>query len=244
MKVFGLLGTTGLLLFLGVTTSAGAQQEKQEKQEKQAKAPKQEGQAKSENRPEQPKGQQQDHQQDKSGKQQLQEQSKEQQDRQRQEHQQQDRSTRQEQQQQAKQQQEQQHQQQANRSSQEAHHGRASEQQVAWQQDRAHSWQSEHQTWQQRGGYSGYRVPEERFRRSFGQDHGFRIYSLPVVVVGSDRRFQYGGYWFSLVDPWPEYWSDNWYDDDDLYLDYSDDGYYMYNRRHPGDRIAISLYMN
>jgi hypothetical protein len=242
MNVVGVLGITGLFLFLGIA-AAGARQEQRERQEKQEKAPKQEGQEKPEKRPEQAKGRQ-EQEQDKSVRQeQQQQQAKGQQDRQRRERQQQDKSVQQEQQQQAKRQQ-QQHQQQANRSPQEAHHGRPSEQRVVWQQDRAHSWQSEHRTWQQRGGYSGYRIPEDRFRRSFGRDHGFRIYSLPVVVVGTNRRFQYGGYWFSLVDPWPEYWSDKWYDNDDLYLDYSDDGYYMYNRRHPGDRIAISLYVN
>jgi len=118
------------------------------------------------------------------------------------------------------------------------------QQQVAWQGDRAHSWQSEHRTWQQRGGYNGYRVPEDRFRGYYGQDHGFRIYSLPVRYVGGHRRFQYGGYWFGLIDPWPEYWSNNWYDDDDVYVDYYGDGYYLYNRRYPNDRIAISFYLN
>jgi hypothetical protein len=117
-------------------------------------------------------------------------------------------------------------------------------QQVAWQGDRAHSWKSEHRSWQQRGGYEGYRVPDDRFRSYYGQDHGFRIYRLPVMVVGGHRRFQYGGYWFGLVDPWPEYWSDDWYDRDDVYVDYYGDGYYLYNRRYPGDRIAISFYLN
>jgi hypothetical protein len=141
-------------------------------------------------------------------------------------------------------QQRQQRPQQSYRSAQERSLDQARRQQVAWQGERAHSWQSEHRTWQQRGGYNGYRVPEERFRGYYGQDHGFRIYSLPVVYVGGQRRFQYGGYWFGLVDPWPEYWSNDWYDSDDMYVDYSGDGYYLYNRSHPGDRIAISFYVN
>jgi len=119
-----------------------------------------------------------------------------------------------------------------------------SQQQVAWRGDRASSWQSEHRTWQQRGGYSGYRVPDDRFRSFYGQEHGFRIYTLPVVYVGGQRRFQYGGYWFGLVDPWPEYWANDWYNNDDVYVDYYDDGYYLYNRRYPGDRIAITFYLN
>ena len=64
------------------------------------------------------------------------------------------------------------------------------------------------------------------------------------MYVGGHRRFQYGGFWFGFVDPWPEYWSANWYDDDDVYVDYYGDGYYLYNRRYPGDRIAISFYLN
>ena len=151
------------------------------------------------------------------------------------------------QQQQAKRQQDeqrQQRQQQVRMTSRQKQHGPEGEQRGVWQGHRAHSWQSEHRDWQQRGGYIGYRIPDDRFRGHFGRDHGFRIYSLPVMVVGGYPRFQYGGFWFSLVDPWPEYWSDNWYDNDDVYVDYSGDGYYMYNRRYPSDRIAISVYVN
>jgi len=64
------------------------------------------------------------------------------------------------------------------------------------------------------------------------------------MYVGGHRRFHYGGYWFGLVDPWPEYWSNNWYDSDNVYVDYYGDGYYLYNRSYPGDRIAISFYLN
>lgn len=117
-------------------------------------------------------------------------------------------------------------------------------QQAVWQPHRARNWESEHRTWQQRGGYVGYRIPENHFHAYFGQAHGFRIHSLPVIVVGGYPRFQYGGYWFSLVDPWPEYWSNNWYENDDMYVDYYSGGYYLYNRRHPGHRIAIRVYVN
>src|SRR5216684_24360 len=141
-------------------------------------------------------------------------------------------------------QQRQQRQQHDNRSGQQRSPAQVHQQQVAWQGDRARNWKSDHRTWQQRGGYRGYRVPDDRFRASYGQDHGFRFYSLPVMYVGGHRRFQYGGFWFGLVDPWPEYWSANWYDSDDVYEDYYGDGYYLYNRRYPGDRIAISFYLN
>jgi hypothetical protein len=129
-------------------------------------------------------------------------------------------------------------------SEQQRQHGKESEQRGTWQERRAHSWQSEHRDWQQRGGYIGYRIPDDRFRGHFGRDHEFRVYSRPVLVVGGYPRFQYGGYWFSLIDPWPEYWSDDWYNNDDVYVDYSEDGYYLYNRRHPSGRIAVSVYVN
>lgn len=111
----------------------------------------------------------------------------------------------------------------------------------AWQQHRSQHWDSDHRTWQQRGGYNGYRIPEDRFRGYFGRDHGFRIYGLPFLVVGGYPRFQYHGYWLSAVDPWPEYWGNNWYDNDDVYVTYVDNGYYLYNRRYPNVGIAISI---
>jgi hypothetical protein len=86
--------------------------------------------------------------------------------------------------------------------------------------------------------------PDDRFREYYGQDHAFRIYSLPVVFIGGGQRFQYGGYWFGLIDPWPEYWSSDWYDSDDVYVNYDRDGYYLYNRRYPSDRVAISFYLD
>src|SRR5713226_7651691 len=116
-------------------------------------------------------------------------------------------------------------------------------QQSAWQQHRSQRWDSDHRTWQQRGGYHGYRIPDDRFRGYFGQDHGFRIYGLPFLVVGGYPRFQYEGYWFSLVDPWPEYWANDWYDTDDVYVNYVDNGYYLFDRRYPQQGIAISISM-
>jgi hypothetical protein len=110
-----------------------------------------------------------------------------------------------------------------------------------WQDHRAQHWAHEHHTWHERGGYRGYRIPEDRFRAHFGRAHWFRVHRAPVIVVGGYPRFQYGGFWFSVVDPWPEYWSRTWYETDDVYIDYVNDGYYMYNRRHPGIAIAIDV---
>jgi len=110
-----------------------------------------------------------------------------------------------------------------------------------WQDHRAKDWKHEHHGWHERGGYRGYRIPEDRFHANFGRGHWFRVRSNPIIVVGGYPRFQYGGFWFSVVDPWPEYWSRTWYDTDDVYVDYVNDGYYMYNRRHPGVGIAVNV---
>ena len=233
MKPVGLI-SMGVLLLLGTVGPTCAQQEQQpeDKPHKQEQKPKPETQQEA-------KPQKQEERQAKG----QQEQEKKQQ--------QEKKSTRQEQQQDAEpQKQEQQQeksqlkQQQANQPSQQVQHGQRAERQAVWQEHRAHDWKSEHRDWQQRGGYNGYRIPEDRYRGYFGPSHAFRIYSYPVVVVGGYPRFQYGGFWLSVVDPWPEYWSDDWYDNDDVYIEYYGGGYYLYNRRYPQDRIAVIVSVN
>lgn len=113
--------------------------------------------------------------------------------------------------------------------------------QTVWQQHRAGNWQAEHRTWQQRGGYNGYRVPDARFRGAFGPDHAFRMQGLPFMVVGGYPRFQYRGYWLSVVDPYPANWGENWYDSDQVFIVYTDNGYYMYNRSYPGVGLAVNI---
>jgi hypothetical protein len=79
------------------------------------------------------------------------------------------------------------------------------------------------------------RIPDDRFRSNFGREHNFRIGS--PTIVGGYSRFQYGGYWFGFVQPWP----DDWYYTDDVYVDYIDGGYYLCNPSYPGVQIAISV---
>lgn len=79
------------------------------------------------------------------------------------------------------------------------------------------------------------RIPDERFQSNFGREHYFRIGE--PVLVGGYSRFQYGGYWFGFVEPWPV----GWYYTDDVYIDYVDGGYYMYDPYYPGARFAISV---
>jgi hypothetical protein len=108
-----------------------------------------------------------------------------------------------------------------------------------WQQNRAQRWDHDHRSWAQRGGYGGYYIPQDRFSLYFGSRHGFRMHSRPTIYMGYPR-FSYGGFSFLLVDPWPEYWPETWYDSDDLYIDYND-GYYLYDRRYPSVALAISV---
>jgi hypothetical protein len=80
-----------------------------------------------------------------------------------------------------------------------------------------------------RGG--GHRIPDERFRASFGTEHHFH------VARRDDRHFAYGGYAFEYVDVWPADWSD----DDDVYIVLVGDDYYLVNVRHSGIRLRLML---
>lgn len=64
-----------------------------------------------------------------------------------------------------------------------------------------------------------------------------------MVLYGGYPYFYYGGYWIGFMDPWPQYWPNNWYEYDDVYVAYYGDGYYLYNRRYPRDRIAVVIYL-
>jgi hypothetical protein len=86
-------------------------------------------------------------------------------------------------------------------------------------------------------GNRGGRVPEEHFRAHFGRQHTFVI-SRPVII-DNRPRFQYSGYWFEIVDSWPSDWAYT----DECYIDYVDDGYYLFDPYHPGMRITVIVVM-
>jgi outer membrane biosynthesis protein TonB len=147
MKPVGLISTGALLLLLGTIAPGYAQREQQEKEQGK---PQQAQQQHQQPQKEQGKPQQaQQHQQEKPA--------------------------------------QQQHQQQANKPAQRpqqtygaAYHGGVHPSGVpqhqgqvrsGFVQSRATSWNKEHRNWQQRGGYNGYRVPDNRYRQYFGNDH-------------------------------------------------------------------------
>jgi hypothetical protein len=78
-------------------------------------------------------------------------------------------------------------------------------------------------------------IPEARFRSNFGRGHTFHV-NRGEFANGSGR-FQYGGYWFNVVDPWPV----GWLYTDDVYVDYLNGGYFLCDPLHPGVYISINI---
>ena len=103
------------------------------------------------------------------------------------------------------------------------------EENAARQEDR-----HEHQA-DARGGRQGGHIPDDRFRANFGRQHTFAI-GQPVIVEGTPR-FQYGGYWFVIAQPWPVGWAYT----DVVYVDYIDGEYFLLSPVHPGVQIAINV---
>jgi hypothetical protein len=117
---------------------------------------------------------------------------------------------------------------------QEERHAQQEEKKI--QQDKPAQREEQHEQQAQRAGGHGGRIPDDRFRASFGHEHVFVI-NRPVIIEGQPR-FQYGGYWFGFGQPWPV----GWYYTDNVYVDYIDGGYYLYNPVHPGIRIVVNVF--
>jgi hypothetical protein len=82
---------------------------------------------------------------------------------------------------------------------------------------------------------AGGRIPDDRFRASFGSGHTFHVNR--AEFAGGSRRFQYGGYWFAMVNPWPVAWLYT----DDVYVDYINGGYFLCDPVHPGVFLSINV---
>lgn len=80
-------------------------------------------------------------------------------------------------------------------------------------------------------------IPDDQFRQRFGRQHTVVI-NRPVIVEGQPR-FQYGGYWFVIYEPWPAEWAYT----DECYIDYEDGDYYLFDLLHPGVRVALFVVM-
>ncbi len=86
---------------------------------------------------------------------------------------------------------------------------------------------------QSAGGHGS--IPEAKFHASFGSGHTFHV-NRSEWASGSGR-FQYGGYWFNAVDPWPV----GWLYTDNVYVDYMNGGYFLCDPVHPGVYISINI---
>ena len=95
-----------------------------------------------------------------------------------------------------------------------------------------HEQQAKRESAPQRG--SGGRIPDDRYRANFGREHRFRV---SQADYSRDRRFQYGGYWFVFVDPWPS----NWLYTQDVFVADINGVYYLCNPMYPGVNIALSF---
>jgi len=82
-------------------------------------------------------------------------------------------------------------------------------------------------------GRRGGHIPDDKFRATFGRQHTFAMQH--PTTNGGQPRFQYGGYWFALVDAWPEDWAYT----DECYIDYIDGEYFLIDLARPGIRLAI-----
>jgi hypothetical protein len=83
------------------------------------------------------------------------------------------------------------------------------------------------------GGGSAGRIPDDRFRANFGREHTFRVSQGDY----RGRRFQYGGYSFGFVDPWPA----NWLYTQDVFVVEIGGVYYLCNATYPGVNVALSV---
>jgi hypothetical protein len=82
----------------------------------------------------------------------------------------------------------------------------------------------------------GGHIPDDKFRAHFGRSHTF---AARTVIVSGQRQFQYSGYSFELVDPWPQGWAYT----DDCYIDYIDGEYFLFDLLHPGVRVVVIVVM-
>ena len=88
---------------------------------------------------------------------------------------------------------------------------------------------------QRSGGNGGGGIPADRFKANFGREHSFRVSQGDY----NNRRFQYGGYSFGFVDPWPS----NWLYTQDVFVVEINGVYYLCNPMYPGVNLALSFTM-
>jgi len=79
-------------------------------------------------------------------------------------------------------------------------------------------------------------ISDARYHAHFGNTHAFRM--IRPRMIDGYNRFQYSGYWFGYNEPWPSDWAYT----DQVYVQYVDNSYYLYNTRRPGIHITLNLF--
>jgi hypothetical protein len=113
----------------------------------------------------------------------------------------------------------------------------AQQQQRSQGQQRAQGQQRGQQQQASRGQAAGGHgsIPEARYNASFGSGHTFHV-NRSEFANGSGR-FNYGGYWFNAVNPWPV----GWLYTDAVYVAYLNGGYFLCDPFHPGVYLSINI---
>jgi hypothetical protein len=86
---------------------------------------------------------------------------------------------------------------------------------------------------QHAAGNGGGRIPADKFKANFGQQHTFRVSQADY----SNHRFQYSGYSFGFIDPWPS----NWLYTQNVYVIEINGVYYLCNPSYPGVNLELSF---
>jgi len=79
------------------------------------------------------------------------------------------------------------------------------------------------------------RISDEHFHAHFGREHYFAVGRM--TVVAGHPHFAYGGYRFEIGQPWPARWAYT----DHCYIDFVEGQYFLFNARHPGVRVAVTV---
>jgi hypothetical protein len=103
------------------------------------------------------------------------------------------------------------------------------------QQDDKERAKAQHDAGHQQSAQQHGRIPEDKFRASFGREHTFHV-GHPVIVSGRPR-FSYGGYSFFIVEAWPG----DWGYDDDVYIIEVNGVYYLVDNAHPGVQLELII---
>jgi len=96
-----------------------------------------------------------------------------------------------------------------------------------------HTQQGQPAQQQHAAGNRGGQIPADKFKANFGQQHTFRVSQSDY----SNHRFQYGGYYFGFVDPWPS----NWLYTQNVYVIEINGVYYLCNASFPGVNLVLSF---